>query len=1088
MVMVPPMTIKQFLLNTAWPVHKRTFVIILLLLVMFLRPCLAADWPMWRYDANRSAASPSALPDKLILQWTRKLPPLRPAWQIEPRLQFDASYEPVVAGKTLFLASQMRDTLTAYDTETGEERWVFVAGGPIRFAPVFWNGKVLFVSDDGFLYCLDATSGRQIWSFRGSSQQERKQLGNGRLVSFWAARGGPVVADGIVYFTAGIWPSMGIYLHAIDVETGRAVWTNSDMDFVENVRIDHNNLKDAGLSPQGYLVVAGDLLIMPNGRSMPAILDRKTGKLRHYIQGYRNGHCRVTAMGNYAFVGTDGVVDITTGREVGSRFAAAGTNAPPAFDINKFELFEGPISPYKFLPGCSSWSVLTSNIIYGFQKGSCYAYDLTQPPSVKEYESKVPSGRMSKPWRWDLPVLWNKKIAGNLSCRTLIKAGNRLYGHFGNELVALELSSSGAGNPEVVWKQQVSDMPASMIAADDKLFVVTTNGAIHCFAAGTAKPVILADVNSPLPLITDKWNDNVAKILKTTGISDGYCLVLGIDTARLVEELLNQSQLKVIAVDADVKKVEALRKRFIDAGYYGSRVEVQCGNPLAFPFPKYLANLIVSGSASPSDLATARTIPGLYETLHPYGGVTCLLLNDAEHGGLQKVLIEHPQESSELTRSDGFSLLRRVGPLPGSASWTHESCTAARTYYSTDDRVKAPLGVLWYGHGEGPHFSQVNDYDAGVKPQVVGGRMFALRQNPPLLHAMDVYTGRVIWTQPTDRYARFVSMENGIYVAGNGKCTVYEPVSGKERASYPIEVKEAGGKKHVTRNIRVGDGTIVIGVGFDAKGGITEEPWDSKALVALDRATGKHLWTYMAKTRVSFHALALGGGLVFCVDSISPTIAGKDMKPGQTITNAETIVMALDVRTGAEKWAVTDKRPASVFMAAHWPSQRGSDDWIAYAEELKVVLTGRRAGTIAYEVETGKKRWSKPMGGQPFIIQGKTFMNQGGETFDIMTGKSLGGNPQIVKRLGCNYMVGSKHLLLVRDASASYADIETQTRYWLRNLRSGCSSSLIAADGVLVLPCFSSGCVCNYPIQTSLAMVYMPEMANWAHGIQVNPK
>ncbi len=30
------------------------------------------DWPMWRYDANRSAASPHKLSDKLHLQWVEQ--------------------------------------------------------------------------------------------------------------------------------------------------------------------------------------------------------------------------------------------------------------------------------------------------------------------------------------------------------------------------------------------------------------------------------------------------------------------------------------------------------------------------------------------------------------------------------------------------------------------------------------------------------------------------------------------------------------------------------------------------------------------------------------------------------------------------------------------------------------------------------------------------------------------------------------------------------------------------------------------------------------------------------------------------------
>ena len=44
-------------------------------------------------------------------------------------------------------------------------------------------------------------------------------LGNDRLISHWPARGGPVVADGVVYFAAGLWPSDGIYVYALDGRT-----------------------------------------------------------------------------------------------------------------------------------------------------------------------------------------------------------------------------------------------------------------------------------------------------------------------------------------------------------------------------------------------------------------------------------------------------------------------------------------------------------------------------------------------------------------------------------------------------------------------------------------------------------------------------------------------------------------------------------------------------------------------------------------------------------------------------------------------------------------------------------------------------
>jgi outer membrane protein assembly factor BamB len=177
------------------------------------------DWPMSRHDAQRSAASPRELPARMRLLWTRDYPPLEPAWPDQPKLQFDAVYDPIVLDRALFVASPKTDTVTALDTETGAEKWQFHADGPIRFAPAGWEGKLFVASDDGYLYCLDAGCGTLLWKFRGGPS-DRKILGNERLISTWPARGGPVVADGTVYFAAGIWPFMGIVIDALDAHAG----------------------------------------------------------------------------------------------------------------------------------------------------------------------------------------------------------------------------------------------------------------------------------------------------------------------------------------------------------------------------------------------------------------------------------------------------------------------------------------------------------------------------------------------------------------------------------------------------------------------------------------------------------------------------------------------------------------------------------------------------------------------------------------------------------------------------------------------------------------------------------------------------
>src|SRR5262249_10609397 len=150
-----------------------------LLLVLFCcAPAYAEDWPMWRRDARHSAVASKPLAEKLHLQWTREYPKQKTAWMDQAMMVYDRAPEPMVVGTTLFYGSARTDTLTALDTRTGAEKWVFYADGPIRFAPVAWEERIYFVSDDGHLYCVDAASGKLVWKFRGGPS-DRKILGNG---------------------------------------------------------------------------------------------------------------------------------------------------------------------------------------------------------------------------------------------------------------------------------------------------------------------------------------------------------------------------------------------------------------------------------------------------------------------------------------------------------------------------------------------------------------------------------------------------------------------------------------------------------------------------------------------------------------------------------------------------------------------------------------------------------------------------------------------------------------------------------------------------------------------------------------------
>ncbi len=79
----------------------------------------AADWPMYRADAARTAYTAEALPRDLALRWVvRSLHAPRPAWPGLPRMQFDRSYQPVIAGGLVFFGSSVDGKVYALDAKT----------------------------------------------------------------------------------------------------------------------------------------------------------------------------------------------------------------------------------------------------------------------------------------------------------------------------------------------------------------------------------------------------------------------------------------------------------------------------------------------------------------------------------------------------------------------------------------------------------------------------------------------------------------------------------------------------------------------------------------------------------------------------------------------------------------------------------------------------------------------------------------------------------------------------------------------------------------------------------------------------------
>ena len=1059
----------------------------------------AADWPMWRHDAQRSGTTPEELAEQLHLEWVRTLPPPRVAWPNEPRLHFDASYEPVVMGKRMFVGSMVDGSVSAYDTDSGAELWKFYTEGPVRFAPVAQRGRVYVGSDDGFLYCLDAEAGELRWKVRGTpaDRPDYRHLGNARLISFWPVRGGPVLADGVVYFGAGIWPTLGVFIGAVDAETGARKWLNGNTNYLEKVRIDHNELHEAGLSPQGYCLLSDGKLVVPNGRSMPARFDPETGKMLYYVQGYRNGDARVTATDRFLFVGARGVVDVKDGREVGNRWVAAGKDAPAGWDGGKRDLFEGPFYDYKFMHGCDYRSVFQQGIAYGAESGFLYAYDVNRP-AISLYEKKV-DGQAIHPARWDAPPVWDRYFLAKGdrgSTRVTVKAGSRLYTHVDTTLFAVRLAGTGEdsdkpnepGQPTTVWKHELDTVPSSMLVAAGKLFVVLADGRICCFGKEAVEAKTYPPKHEPLVRREDKWAQTVEKILEVSRATEGYAVVLGLESGRLVEALLSRSNLRVIAVDADAEKVRALGDRFVRAGIYATRVEAFVGDPASFHIPPYLASLITSELSGPANPLEGMPAERLFEMVRPYGGVACFAASVQRQETLVARIGSARLAGAEVEAIDGTVTLRRSGALPGAADWTHECSDAARTFFSRDERVKAPLAILWYGDGADHGFQKYKDYGRGVKPQVSCGRLFAFDDRTQQLTAIDIYTGRLLWRHDTDTsLVRFVSMPDGVYVASGLKCDLLDPASGTRRHSFVCDIAAEADRIPGVVAVRAADDLLLIAIGFDLPTGHSHQAiesglWDAEVLVALDRATGRQLWSKRAETRLNLHAIAAGSGLVFCTDSMAPLEADELARRGAAPDTFPSTTTALDARTGEVRWQKTYRYGYRAMTGRGPLAIRPYDDWLAYSETHGLLLIGKLSEARALSARSGEEVWNSPTAGrQPLILAADSLINQAGQRYDLLSGKPLTQAP-LFQRGGCNYAVGGKNLLFVRAKCAAYIDLESQKEYSLRNVRSGCSNSLVAAGGLLNAPCYSTGCVCNYPLQTSFSMFSMLESAAWSRA------
>lgn len=1026
----------------------------------------AADWPMWRYDANRSGATPHALPAGLYLEWLRDIQPLKPAWPDQDKMQFDIAREPIVVGQTLYINSSRHDCVRALDTRTGLEKWRYFADGPVRFAPIAWEDRIYFSSDDGYLYCLHGHDGKLLWKYRGGPS-DRKIIGNDRLVSTWPARGAPVVADGKVYFAAGIWPFMGIFLHALDARTGQEIWTN-DGDGALYMTQPHHTDAFGSIAPQGPLVVSGDKLLVPGGRSVPACFERQTGKLLHYqlAENERKGGGSEVAASSDRFFNGGAVFDIAGGHHL----AEYGKHI-----------------------------VLTADAAFAIDNDRCRVFDLKATVT-----------------RWALPELTALKID---SANTIMKAGSRVYVGGIDQIAVFEWN---AEKKELTPGQilAVKGNFVRLIAADDRLIATTKGGRIFCFAGQKTKTTVHVRERDPVPEPTPAMQATVDQIFAAAKSHAGYVVVWGAGDGHLVEALTKHSAWHLLVVEPDLKKVQHFRERWSKSDLYGTRIALVPGDWRSVMLPPYLAatmvcedldSLGIDADAATANAARAEWLAKAYQSLRPFGGRMHFTVTERTRKLAAAFEALH-LPGAKVVETQEHLMLLRSGPLPGSGNWTHEHADAANTRVSKDTLVKAPLGVLWFG---GPsHEGILPRHGHGPQPQVIEGRM--ILEGVDLIRAIDIYCGRLLWEtklpgvgafynnlahQPGANASgsNFVSTRDGIYVAVDKVCVRLNPANGQKMDEFALpmlaDMKESPrwGCINVAGDYLIGGADPLLPPEGKNESKLStllkslkrsgDEMSSSRHLVVMNRHTGKVLWTATAQHGFRHNATCVGGGRLYTIDRLSSAQLERLKQTGKAPVPPR--LVAFDLQTGKALWSTN----RDIFGT-----------WLSYSEQHDTVIEAGRVardtlvdeptGMRAYLAKDGKELWHQKSYLGPAMIHGDTIL-QGQGGCAVLTGELKMRHDPISGALtpwrwtrgyGCNTPAASEHLLTFRSGAAGYFDYCNDGGTGnFGGFRSSCTNNLVVAGGVLTAPEYTRTCTCAYQNQSSIALIHMPEAEMWTH-------
>jgi len=1072
------------------------------------------DWPAWLGDQNRSGSSEEKLPGELKPAWmwqARHAPSpglARPRGSAKegglgtPLVQTstsDNAFQVVVAGGKLYFGSSVEESVTCLNAADGKRLWIFYSEGAIRFAPLCHEGKVYFGSDDGYIYCVDGTSGELVWKFQAAIGK-RRIIANGRISSQWPVRTGLAMRDNVVYAACGVFPSedRGVMVYALRAADGKPVWKQRFLNHAA-----------------GHLLAHDESLLIPTGRSSPRAMNRSDGSGQPPALGGREGEgggspCLVSGMLIYG-PNENGFLKVRPTPDVPEQATGLQGWRMVADAERIFVLRNDGIHAVDKVPFTKAL-VASCRAFGSKEEAKERALQWQQRLGIRQLHLKRhQQGRDEPLLMEDMKACTVWKAANEAGLVSMIRAGDVIVTG-GKGLVQTHSTKDGTR----LWSSKVDGTVWDLAVADGALFASTDVGAVYCFPKDGAGTVAKPQQPPQFPFADNKqraYRAYVKRVLARADTRKGYCVIVGIGDGRLAYEIATQSELFVLGIEPDAERVAQARKNLDAAGLYGKRVSIHQASTGRLPYLSYFANVMLSETTFQSG-----TLPfaadAVFPMLHPCGGLMIIA------GGMDQRTLQQWGQSIEgwtVKDEDGLitgSVVR--GKLAGSGEWTHMFADPANTLCSRDKFVAGTqYDIQWIGSPGSER--QYGWHAMSMTDLYKDGRLYLTRSDHVM--AVDAYNGTPLWGLDVPGSLRLgVGHESGqacvdsdyLYVAATNDCWLIDAATGENTRAYVVpNGKSDWGYVAIVGDLLVGSSqspkaTYNIqnpvarrSYGGDPRsrirtiwGDIHNTQVASTDLFALGKNDGVKRWQYKTGSHILNSSVASDGRAIFFVESRNPTLPGAEegIVFLQEFFEKDAFLVAVDLKTGVKQWDTSfASKGEEVFYlsctegalltvtSANTPFEGSERDKEKNYYQFRLFDAKDGSERWSTSVVGGKENFRHGVNIQPAVIMGdKAYlsMRTGGRlfTFDLATGECT-ETPRFRGSKGCGVMTGSRTTLFFRNmASQAYDTVSGQT-FWTSSIsRPSCWLNDIPAGGLVLMPEASTGCDCAFAMQVSIVL------------------